>query len=427
MRFFNSRKRVVVASLAAVVALLGGGAAFAFFSSTGTGTGSASVGSASAVSITQDAVGTPVYDSIVAPTPPDTWSMSYGGTNLTQLGNAISLGSSPVALNNVVVALDSQACETGSGASCSTTPGATFPLPVTLNIYAAPATPGGAVGAPLASDTQTFNIPFRPSASPAQCAAGTYNWSGYPNDGSQWYNAADGKCYYGTSYMAVFNFQPQHVTIPSSVVYGIAYDATSGPGSSLNVMLSNEATAISVGSDTNAGNLYAAVGSGANDVGPGEITCSTATSGFNSYSTTAGANCGLQSPNQDGTVTDIPQVEFNAGSSVSLFPGGPAQPINFTITNPGSTSTYVHTVTIAIAQNSNGNVESAPGVPSSAVSGCLASWFTVNNATDTVNRTIAAGQSLDWVGTASISMPPDNVDNQNACEGATIGLTFTAS
>ena len=106
MRFFNSRKRVVVASLAAVVALLGGGAAFAFFSSTGTGTGSASVGSASAVSITQDAVGTPVYDSIVAPTPPDTWSMSYGGTNLTQLGNAISLGSNPVALNNVVVALD---------------------------------------------------------------------------------------------------------------------------------------------------------------------------------------------------------------------------------------------------------------------------------------------------------------------------------
>ncbi len=426
MRFFKSRKRVIVASLAATVALLGGGAAFAFFSSSGTGTGSASVGSASAVSITQDAVGTPVYDSIVAPTPPDTWGQSYGGTNLTQLGNAISLGSNPVALNNVVVALDSQACETGSGVSCSTTPGATFPLPVTLNIYAAPAVPGGAVGTPLASDTQTFNIPYRPSASPAQCAAGTYNWSGYPNDGSQWYNAADGKCNYGTSYMAVFNFQPQHVTIPGSIVYGIAFDATSGPGSSLNVMLSNETTAISVGSDTNAGNLYAAVGSSWNDVGPGEITCQTVTSGFNSYSTAPGVNCGLQTPNQDGTTTDIPQVEFNAGSSVSLYPGGPAQPINFTITNPGSTSTYVHTVTIAIAQDGSGNVESTPGVSGSAVSGCLASWFTVNGATDTVNRTIAAGQSLDWVGTASISMPADNVDNQNACEGATIGLTFTA-
>ena len=110
------------------------------------------------------------------------------------------------------------------------------------------------------------------SASPSQCAAGTYNWSGYQNDGSQWYDSNDGKCYYGTSYDAVFNFASQNVTLPSSIVYGIAFDASSGPGSSLNVKHEN-ASHITVGGETNPDNLFVAGTQG--EIGPGEVTCKT--------------------------------------------------------------------------------------------------------------------------------------------------------
>lgn len=422
MKFYRNHRKLAVSGLALTVALLGGGIAYAYFGGGGTGTGNAPIGTASSVNITQDPSGTPAYDSMTSPTPPDTWSQSYGGTGITQFGNAITLAATSAHLNNVVVPLDSQACETGSGATCTTTPGATFPLAITLNIYAA----GSPAGTAIATDTQTFNIPYRPSAAhvanPTECQSGN-NWSGYPNDGTQWYNAADGKCYYGINYTATFDFQPQNITLPSSIVYGIAYNALSGPGSSLNVMLS-KASNITAGSDTNPDNVFVSGVQG--DIGPGEVTCAALGSGFASYSTMTGSNCGLDTLNQDGTLTNIPQIEFNVGNTVDLYPGGPNQPINFTISNPGSSSTYVTSVTIAIAQDGGGNIETTAGVPSSAVVGCLASWFTINGSPDAVGQSIGAGSSIDWVGTASISMPA-NATNQNVCEGKSVGLTFTAS
>ena len=46
---------------------------------------------------------------------------------------------------------------------------------------------------------------------------------------------------------------------------------------------------------------------------------------------------------------------------------------------------------------------------------------------DPIGQNIGAGSSIDWAGTASISMPTDNTDNQNVCEGKSVGLTFTAN
>ena len=70
-------------------------------------------------------------------------------------------------------------------------------------------------------------------------------------------------------------------------------------------------------------------------------------------------NCGDPAPGNPGaygTTTaaarnaDIPAVEFNVvgGVAAGLYPGGPSQPIDFAITNPGSTAVHVDHVAIAV-------------------------------------------------------------------------------
>jgi hypothetical protein len=420
MKLFRNHKKLAVSSLALVVAIMAGGAAYAFFTSSGTGTGNVYVGSAPNLTITQlTSDSQTVYNSLISPEAPDTWGLSYGGTNTTELGNAVTLADNSTDLSSVVVALDSQACQTGDdnegpASLCTTTPGATFPGQITLSIY-------NTSGSLLTSDTETFQIPYRPTSAiiddPSQCAAGSGdNWSGYPNDGSQWYDASNSHCYYGITYDATFKSFPA-VALPSTVVYGISYNASSGPMSSLNVEESSETKNVSVGSDANPGNLWLSVsapGAGNNDAGPGEVTCSDATTSFASYSTAAGTDCGLQTPNADATVTDIPQVEINTSTTgnIYLFPGGPGENVDFSITNSSSTPAYVQGVTFAF---------------SSLASGCQAAWFNLTQPTTPDDVTIPANSTVDYQpsgGSISLTNEPYS---QNQCEGDVPGLTFTSN
>ena len=254
-----------------------------------------------------------LYSSLDKTMPPDWWGLSFGGTGATEFGNKINLSSS-APLDNVVVDLDSQACETGSGATCVTTPGATFNQPITFTIYSQ-GTTAGSVGSVIATKTQTFAIPYRPSASPTACdAASASIFAGYSNDGTQWFDSATGSCYYGITYAATFNFGD--ISLGStSVVYGISYDATTpGPAQSLNVLESSESPSGSVthGSDTDPGNLFvsASAGNAVGGVG-GEVTCSTVGTTFAEYSTSYNSanSCG----ESIGTtaVGLVPAVEFN--------------------------------------------------------------------------------------------------------------------
>ncbi len=74
-------------------------------------------------------------------------------------------------LQTVTVAISDWACQRGSwtDGSCVTTPGTTFSVPITFNVYQVGAS--NAVGALIATKTQTFAIPYRPSADP-NCPAG---------------------------------------------------------------------------------------------------------------------------------------------------------------------------------------------------------------------------------------------------------------
>jgi hypothetical protein len=399
-RFMN--KKVLVVGVAVALVLGIGGAAFAYFTSTGGGTGAAQVGTASNLIINQ--LGTPVYDSTYSPLPGNVESLSYGGTNTTEFGNEITLLPSVSPLQSVVVDMSSWACEAGNWTGldnsnnptqpCVTSPGATFTTPITLNIYSP-----GDLSSPIATDTQIFTIPYRPSTDPIHCPG---------SPATAWYDTANDTCYHGYSTQIVFDLSSENIVLPSTVVYGIAYDASSGPASSLNVELSTEPTDISVGSDTDPGNVFLAVGPGSNDAGPGEVTCSTANGTFAQYPTA----CGL------GSTYNIPAVQFNVSSMGDLFPGGPAQPINFSVTNPGVGDEYVNSVTISISSFTNQH-------PTLLSPACESSWFQITGPTAPVGVDLAPGTTY-YYSDASIAMPENNID-EDACQGATVNLTFTSS
>ena len=222
-----------------------------------------------------------IYDSIVNPSPGNLYSWAFQATQTSEFGNQITLGGASRVLNNVVVQMSSWGCQTGSGTSCVTTAGATFTEPITLNIYNVG--PANAVGSLIATDTQTFAIPYRPSADPhyvTDCAPDVTQYGGNIGDyAGTWYDPTVSPvtdlplgCFNGL--LANIQFDFGHVTLPNRIIYGIAYN-TSGYGShpygystacsassagcgydSLNVGLSNEPGSPTIGSDPNLGTAY---------------------------------------------------------------------------------------------------------------------------------------------------------------------------
>jgi hypothetical protein len=166
-----------------------------------------------------------VYDSTTTPLPPDMpASEGFECCGNSELGNQISFSGTARQLNSVVVTMDSWGCGVTGGTPswyppgptaglCVTTPGTTFSEPITLNIYNVG--PANAVGSLIATTTETFNIPFRPSSDPTQCSGA--------NRGL-WYDAATNTCNYGLAVNETFTFP--NVTLPNAVIYGIAYNTS---------------------------------------------------------------------------------------------------------------------------------------------------------------------------------------------------------
>jgi len=245
-----------------------------------------------------------IYDSIVDPNPGNLPSVGFEATQGYEIGNGITFGGASRVLDNVVVQMSSWGCSQSGGWTgtfeydpsstpltdpCVTTPGATFTEPITLNIYGAPSlgesAPQGTLinpGALIASDTQTFTLPYRPSADPnfaTDCLPDVTPSSPISSFNGTWYDPALSPttglpigCLNGLLANIQFNFG--HVTLPDSVVYGISYNTSDygfpadgysppchatqqGCGyDSLNVALSNENPGPSVGSDPNPGTIY---------------------------------------------------------------------------------------------------------------------------------------------------------------------------
>jgi hypothetical protein len=111
------------------------------------------------------------------------------------------------------------------------------------------------------------------------------------------------------------------------------------------------------------------------------------------------------------------QISTVSVGPFDLYPGGPAEPVDFSIHNPGSGPEDVHSVTFSTADTYNAG----------AGGWCDASWFTLVQPSIPINVTLSAGQTIDYQPSgASISMI-DEPYPQDTCQGVTMPLNFKSS
>ncbi|MEO5535898.1 MAG: hypothetical protein ABIR17_12295 [Pseudolysinimonas sp.] len=196
------------------------------------------------------AAAAPAYDSLPTTLPANWPSLGYQATQTVEFGDLVQLAGSDRELTTIKVGFADWACETGGGATCVTTPGATWTHPITVNLYAQGTDP--TPGALLATVTENVTVPYRPSADPGRCGGAT-----------SWFDETSSSCYNGLAFTWEFDFTTLAVLLPETVIVGVAFDTQTygtppigadGPYNSLNVGLIESAPA--VGTDVDPSSMY---------------------------------------------------------------------------------------------------------------------------------------------------------------------------
>jgi hypothetical protein len=211
-----------------------------------------------------------IYDSTVHPRPANLPSEGPEAYAFNELGDQVTFAGTDRHLTRVQVTLSSWACQSGHWytGDCVTGKHATFPVPITFNVYN-PATNGSGVpvaGSLIATQTKTFQVRYRPSANHKRCTG---------DDAGKWYKKNKG-CFNGRAANVKFDFKSENIALPDTVVYGISYNTTDfGPSpigqtacnsssggcfyDSLNIAL---APAVNLGSQSYPGAVFLNAGSG---------------------------------------------------------------------------------------------------------------------------------------------------------------------
>lgn len=114
------------------------------------------------------------YDALSDYIPDSTTGTYFEAQHISEFGSQVRLAGTERNNTTITVVMNSMACQSGSmTGSCTTTAGATFNHPVTLNVYRVG--PDNAVGSRIASVTRNVTVPYRPSAD--GCGGVAYAWS----------------------------------------------------------------------------------------------------------------------------------------------------------------------------------------------------------------------------------------------------------
>jgi hypothetical protein len=391
MKRFRTKKALATVAAFALIAGIGG-AAFAFFTSSGSGTGSAQTGKASKVTISQIGAG---YDSLITTNSytEDQCMSACDGPN--EIGNDITLANpaSFQQLISVVVAVDNYGAGVGN-------------VPMTLTI-------NNAAAGPISdSIEQSFPAAINANTDPSETNV-------------------------------TFDFSSQDAFVSNEFVYGITFNSTPdtpsvSEASSLNVALSSSANDLSVGTDTTPGSIWMDDTNSNNGDFP---TCTLLpTSGFEKVVTNCGpaAEPGAYGTNDQVTAgnDDIPAVEVNVvgGAAAVLFPGGPAQTLGYAITNPGAGPVQVISVSASVDTSGSNSSDVSSTSNGNDIPGCLAAWYQLNNSPQTLNGTsgvsIPPGTTIFTTNSpiaSTMSIQLNNINStQNACQGANVGLSFSS-
>jgi hypothetical protein len=195
-----------------------------------------------------------VFDAIGATVPSNfSPSQPFDAAQVNEFGDLVTLEpGGPRELTKVSVALSSQACQNGLTLPCTTAEGATFTHPLTIKLYNVGGTPAApTVGSVFATATQTFTIPFRPSAN-TDCGT-----TAPALDPTRWMDD-QGVCWTGKAVVVDFVF-PAGTTLPDEVIWGISFSTeqagpppnADGPADLLNVGVSTTAPTVGTNTDTN--------------------------------------------------------------------------------------------------------------------------------------------------------------------------------
>jgi len=194
-------------------------------------------GTAAASAVTQT-----VYKNIPATLPGNTVSQGFECCQTSEFGGAVHFPENTPRRNPTIrIGLSSWACVFGEaeGNNCSTPSyNNKFKLAVTLNVYQMG--PGNSVGAKVITKTQTFSMPYRPTAS-SKCTTGESKGGWYGPDGE------GGKaCFHGKLFFIKFTttgLLPESNAIITVTYntrdYGYQPTGVSGPADSLNVALTS--------------------------------------------------------------------------------------------------------------------------------------------------------------------------------------------
>jgi len=163
------------------------------------------------------AFGQTIYNNIPSPLPGNLPSIAFEANQAEQFGDQLQFAAGPRTLTTVTQGMSSWGCQSGAwyDGLCATTPGATFSHPITLNIYNVG--PANSVGSLIASVTQTFAIPYRPSADNTNCTGA---------NAGKWYHAASATCFNGLATTVTFNLVGMGIVVPNNAIYSIGYNTT---------------------------------------------------------------------------------------------------------------------------------------------------------------------------------------------------------
>jgi len=164
-----------------------------------------------------------IYNNIPSPFPAGMNSMAFQATQTSEFGGQVQFEGATLVNPTVVVGMSSWACQTGTwnwpaeGSKCYTAAGAKFSEPVTLNIYEVG--PGNAPKLPaLKSVTQTFQMPYRPSAS-TKCKGA---------EAGKWFSVVGKECFNEKAFK--ITFKNLGVALPRKAIISVAYNTSNyGP------------------------------------------------------------------------------------------------------------------------------------------------------------------------------------------------------
>jgi len=161
---------------------------------------------------------TAIFDNTAPSLPSNLPSYGPEAYSYNEWGGGVTFAGTARKLSAATVTMSSWACQTGSwdAGNCSTTPGATFSVPITFNVYNVGA--DNVVGSLIASSTQTFAIPYRPSANPAVCPADPTYWA---PTAVKWSDGSN--CFNGKAVNITFDFSGQ--TLPAKAIFGITFNS----------------------------------------------------------------------------------------------------------------------------------------------------------------------------------------------------------